>query len=126
MYATSKQGRRQRFGMLTVLPNNRSTKVLWKLEDDLPICGGRRPYVEEDIPWKKTFRGRQPSMQGELWWQATFGGRRTSLEDDLQWKMTTRNRICLHGKCMRHCARRHTCAEKPTFLSKEYKTSIVI
>ena len=34
-YDTSKQGRRLSFGMLTVLTNIRSTKVLWLVEDDL-------------------------------------------------------------------------------------------
>ena len=42
--ATSKEGRRLRFGTLTVLTNIRSTKVLLKVEDDLwrkTAFGGR-------------------------------------------------------------------------------------
>ena len=48
-YATSKQGKRLRFGMLTVLRNSRSTKVLHPAS-----C----MMVEDDLQWKTTFSGR--------------------------------------------------------------------
>ena len=50
--ATSKQGRRLRFGMLTVLTNIRSTMVLWLVEDYLwwrTTISGRRPLVEDNL-----------------------------------------------------------------------------
>ena len=62
----SKQGRRLRFGMLTVLTNIRPTKVLWLMEDDLwrkTTFGGRQPLVEDELRWKTTFGGRQPSVE---------------------------------------------------------------
>ena len=54
------EGRKLRFGMLTVLTNIRSTKVL---------VGGRQPSVEDTLRWKMTFSGRH------LRWKMTFGGR---------------------------------------------------
>ena len=67
--ATSKQGRRLRFGMLTVLTDIRSTKVSW--------------WVEDDLWWKITFSGRLPLVEDDLGWKTTFGGRQLSVEDDL-------------------------------------------
>ena len=66
--ATSKQGRKLRFGMLTVL-------IIY----DQSRCYGRL---------KTTFGGRQPSVEDTLWWKTTFGGRQHLVEDDLQWKTT--------------------------------------
>ena len=58
---TSKQDRRLRFGMLTVLTNERSIMVLCLMEDNL---------------WRKTtFSGRRPSVEDDLRWNTTFGGR---------------------------------------------------
>ena len=116
--STSKQGRRLRFGMLTVLANIKSTKMLWFVEDDLrwktafsgrwpsaednlwcktTFCA-RRSSVEDDFWWKTTFSGRQPSVAKDLWWRllveddlgwkATIGGRWPFVEDDLLWKTT--------------------------------------
>ena len=59
-YDTSKQVRRLSFGVLTVLTNIISTKVLW--------------LMEEDLQWKTTLGERQPSVEGDLWWKTTFGG----------------------------------------------------
>ena len=86
--ATSKQGRRLRFGMLTALTNIRSTKVLhhascimhhassimhcrqeaeiwyvdcshkYKMNQGVMV-GGRRPLVEDNLKWKTTFVGRR-------------------------------------------------------------------
>ena len=72
--ATSKQGRRLRFGLLTVLTNIRSTKVLW--------------YVEDDLWWKTTFSGRWDLVEDNLWWKRTFSGRQHLVEDDLRRKTT--------------------------------------
>ena len=59
--ASSKQGRKLIFGMLTVLTNIRSTMVLW--------C------VEVDLQWRTTFSGRRPSVEDDLLWKMTFGGK---------------------------------------------------
>ena len=72
-YATSKQGRRLRFGILTVLTN---------------ISGGRPPSMEDDLRWKTTFSGRRTSVEDTLRWKTTFGERRPSVEDNLLWETT--------------------------------------
>ena len=83
-YATSKQGRRLRFGMLTVLllTNIRIIKVednlWWKI-----AFGGRWPLVKDGLQWKTTFSGRQHSVENDLLWKTPFGGRRPLVEDDL-------------------------------------------
>ena len=51
---TSKQGRRLRFGMLTVLTNIRSNKVSWLVEDNL----------QWNLWWKMTISGEATSKQG--------------------------------------------------------------
>ena len=74
--------------MLTVLTNNKSTKVLWLVEDNLQwktTFGGRRPSEEDDLRWKTTFGGRRPSGEDDLGWKTTFSGRQHSLEDNLWW-----------------------------------------
>ena len=65
-------GRGLRFGMLTVLTNIRSAKVLW--------------LVEDNLRWKTTFGGKQPLVEDDLWWKMTFSGRQPSLEDNLLWE----------------------------------------
>ena len=72
--AISKQGRRLRFGMLSVLTNIRSTKVLWQAEDDLR--------------WKTTFSGKRPQGEDDLWWKTTLCERQTLVEDNPRWKRT--------------------------------------
>ena len=102
-------------GMLTVLRNIRSTKVLHHAS-----CIERRPSVEDDLPWTTTFGGRQPSVEGDLWWKTTFGERPPSGKDNLRWKATFggRNLNCYQlsqpeienasvEKFMRHCACTH-------------------
>ena len=86
---TSKQGRKLRLGMLTVLTNIRSIKVLWQVEDELwwkMTFGGRRPQVEGDICQKMTFNERRPSVEDDLQWKMTFGERQPLMKDGLQWK----------------------------------------
>ena len=88
--STSKQGRRLRFGMLTVLANIKSTKMLW--------------FVEDDLRWKTAFSGRWPSAEDNLWCKTTFCARRSSVEDDFWWKTTFIARRLwvednLHGRC---------------------------
>ena len=54
-YAISKEGRRLRFGMFTVLTNTRLPNVLWLVEDTLRwkmTFGGRQTRVEDNLGWK--------------------------------------------------------------------------
>ena len=77
-WATSKHGRRLKFGISTVHMNIRSTKLLWLVEDDLQWktpFGGRRLSVEDDLQCKRTFSARRPSVEDDLLWKTTFGGR---------------------------------------------------
>ena len=62
--ATSKQGRRLRFGMLTVLTNK----------------SGRRSLVEDNFWWRMTFGGRRSWVEDNLGWKTTFGGRHPSVD----------------------------------------------
>ena len=82
--ATSKHGKRLRFGMLTVLRNIRSTKMLHPASC-MMHDGGRRPSVEDDLWWKMTFDGKRPLVEDNLRWKMTFGGRRPSVKDNLRW-----------------------------------------
>ena len=50
--------------------------------------GGRRPLVEDYLPWKTTYVGRRPLVEDDLWWKTTFGGRPLLVEDNLWWTMT--------------------------------------
>ena len=87
-YDTSKQVRRLSFGVLTVLTNIISTKVIWLMEDNLwwrMTFGERRPSVEDDLWWKTTFGGRKLLLEDNLQWRMTFSGRRPLVEDDLRW-----------------------------------------
>ena len=86
--ATSKQGR-LRFGMLTVLTNVRSTKVLWQVEDDLRwkmTFGGRQHLAEDNLWLKTTFSGRWPLVEDRLRQKVILSGRRPSVKDDFWWK----------------------------------------
>ena len=97
--ATSRQGRMLRYGMLTVLTNRTSTKVLWQdghhsWDGHHPITifstvhefGPKKflldnlqwktPLVEDKLQWKTTFGERQLSVEDDLWWKTTFTGRR--------------------------------------------------
>ena len=74
MQDTSKQGRRLRFGMLTVLTNLRSTKVRWQVEDNLR--------------WKTAFDGKQPLVEDVLWRKTTYSYQASFKEDNLRRKTT--------------------------------------
>ena len=52
------------------------------------MLGGRRPLVEDNLQWKKTFGGRRPLVEDNLLWKTTFSGRGPSVEDKLWWKTT--------------------------------------
>ena len=64
------------------------------------MVGGRRPLVEDDLQWKKTFGGRRPLVEDDLRWKTTFGGRRHLVEDNLWWKTTFCGRCPLVDPCL--------------------------
>ena len=47
------------------------------------LGGGRRPLMEDDFRWKKTFDGKRPLMEDDLRWKITYDGRRHIIEDDI-------------------------------------------
>ena len=83
-YASSKQGRRLRFGKLTILTNIRSTMVLHHASC---IKGRRLRFgMLTDL---KNIRSNKVSWQVEnnLWWKTTFVGRQPSVERKLLSRM---------------------------------------
>ena len=83
---SSKQGRRLRFGMFTILTNIWLTKVVY--DRWTTNFGGRWPMVRDNFRWKTIFGGRRPFVEYDLWWKTTFDGRRLLVEDDLRPRTT--------------------------------------
>ena len=55
------------------------------VEDDL---WWKKSFVEDDLRWKTTFSRIWPAVEDDLWWKTNFGGRHPSQEDNLQRKTT--------------------------------------